>query len=88
MKRDKVLKFVVDKMLEPYDSSFDKVVEEPKINGVVWYQFYTWSEEQMEQFKEFFIKTLTKSCSPKFSIEMANREWAMFNLMYGLKELR
>jgi two-component SAPR family response regulator len=88
MKRDKVLKFVVDKMLEPYNSSYEQVIEEPKIDGVFWYQYYTWGEGQKEEFKNFFIKTLTKRCSPKYSIDGAKREWAMFDLAYGLRELR
>ncbi len=86
-RRDEVIKILVDKMLEPYNSSYDYVKSNPKIEGIDWYSYYTFKTvEDLEKFKEFFILTLTKNTSPRFTRSSAEREWPWFNLMYGLKE--
>ena len=86
-KRQDLPKVLIDKMLEPHGSSYDEVVANPKIDGIPWYQYYTWkSQEEVDKFKEFFIFTLTKQTTPKIALKQAEKEWAWFSLMYGLKE--
>jgi hypothetical protein len=87
IKRYDLPKVLIDKMLEPYNSSYDYVLANPEIEGKPWYQYYTYkSEEDLQKFKDFFILTLTKNTTPKFTQKIAEKEWSWFNLMYGLKE--
>lgn len=87
IQRENVIKVIIDKMLEPYNSSFDQVLANPEVEGLPWYSYYTFnSKEDLEKFKEFFIITLTKNTIPKYNKKAAESEWSWFNLMYGLKE--
>lgn len=84
MRRDELVPYLIDKMLEG-KSSFEEVLANPKINDTDWYTYYTWTEQEMLLYKELFIDTLVNNCTPKFTKVLAEREWAMFNLMWGLK---
>ena len=82
-----LLKYLIDEMLKPYNSSYNKVIEEPIIEGKDWYSFYEYkTKEDFYKFKEFFITTLTKNTVPKYNKKSAENEWVWFNLMFGLKE--
>jgi hypothetical protein len=86
-KRGEVVKVLIDKMLEPFNSSFDEVQANPEIEGKPWFQYYTFKTlEDFEKFKEFFILTFTKNTRPAFTKSQAEKEFSWFNLMYGLKE--
>lgn len=87
IQRKDVVKVLIDKMLEPFNSSFDQVLATPEIEGKPWYSYYTFnSQEEVDKFKEFFIFTLTKNTTPRYKLKQAESEWSWFNLMYGLKE--
>lgn len=84
LNKDTIIPYLIDKMLDG-KSTFEEVLANPSIDGVDWYTYYTWTEQEMLSYKKFFIDTLVKNCVPKFTKVMAEREWTMFNLMWGLK---
>lgn len=87
MRRNEVIKVIIDKMLEPHNSSYDEILVNPEIENKPWYTHYTFnSKEEFDKFKKFFIFTLTKNTTPKYNLKQVKLEWSWFNLMYGLKE--
>ena len=91
LRRDKLVPYLIDKMLEGkidnvddrYQYVLDNSYDE---NGTPWFVKYTWSEDEEKQFKDFFVNTLVNNTTPRFTVSMAEKEWAYFNLMYGLKK--
>ena len=87
LKRNELVPYLVDKMLEPYGVTYNYVMENPIIDGKPWYQYYTFnSQQEVDDFKKFFIFTLTQSTTPKFRKRTAEVEYEWFNLKCGLKE--
>jgi hypothetical protein len=81
-----LIRFLVDKMLkERHGVDFDYVVKNQTIEGTPWYQYYTWTEQEQEQYRRWFIEVLTKHVTPKYPRREAERIWDSFNLNYGLK---
>lgn len=78
-------KILINKMLEKYNVDYDYIFDNQEIDGVPWYQYYTWTQEESDKYKEFFIDFLRHNIKPKFLKKQAIREWDWFNLMYGLK---
>lgn len=80
---DEVLILLINKMLEPYNVDIEYVKANPKIEGIDWFSYYTWNEEQEEEFEKFFFETLKKEL--KWSKQKIKKEWPWFNLMWGLR---
>lgn len=81
-KYDKFLKKSLDKMFqtvgfESFDGDF---TEEPE-----WYNKKTWTKEQSEEFKAWFITEGKKDL--KFTKQMMEKEHAWFDLKWGWKEV-
>jgi hypothetical protein len=81
-KYDKFLKKSLDKMFqtvgfESFDGDF---TEEPE-----WYNKKTWTKEQSEEFKAWFIAEGKKDL--KFTKQMMEKEHAWFDLKWGWKEV-
>ena len=85
-KRDRDLtKAVIDKMLIHAGLDYESVIANPRINNIPWYQYYTWSQAESEAYKIWYIDFLRNSARPKFSKKEAERQYALFNLCFGLK---
>lgn len=85
LRRDDLVPHLINLMLHPKGSSYEEVLKEPTINGLEWYQYYTWTDRDVQTFKSVFIDTLVNNCTPKFTKSMAEIEWGWFYFMYGLK---
>lgn len=74
---------LVNKMLEPYEVDYEYVVNNPEIEGEPWYQHYTWTMAQENEFKTWAISRARKvlHCSMSF----AQKEVSMLLLFCGLK---
>jgi hypothetical protein len=80
-KYDKFIKKAFDKMFqmvgfEGFNEEFVKQHED-------WYQQKTWTEEQSNDFKKWFITETKKDL--RFNKNMSEREWAWFDLKWGWK---
>ena len=82
-KRSNFVKWLVDEMLKPFNSSYQQVVAEPIIDGQSWFDYYTWSKEESDTFKNMAIKEMQKRF--KYSKKYCENEidWFLFN--YGLR---
>ena len=77
------LKVAITKMLEPYGVDYEYVRDNSTIGEVPWYQYYTWTLQEEETFKVWFLTTFVKK---KLGGKMlAERNWMWFNMMWGLK---
>ncbi len=80
-KTDEFIKSALDKMFQmvgftSFDSEFAKQKE--------WYSQKTWSKEDREEFKKWFLKEATTKM--KWGKKSAEMEFAYFDLMWGWKE--
>lgn len=80
-KREKFIKTVINKMLNKHNVDYDYVKDNPEIEGVPWYQHYTMTTQEELELEKFFISLYKKMKLGSRS----EKEWAWFNLMYGLK---
>lgn len=79
-KTDKFVFKALDKMFsyvgfEKYDPEFTKQEN--------WYTLKTWSNDQEEDFKKWFIKEYKKGF--RATNQEAEKNWSWFNLMWGWK---
>lgn len=82
---DELLRTILNKQLEKYNITIDDVKDNQYIDGKVWYEHYTLTMEETEKFKEWCINLLRKGVRPKLSEKTIRKEFAMLDLMYGLK---
>jgi hypothetical protein len=87
MSKEEIFKHLVTKMLEPYGVDYDYVKANPEIEGMPWYNYFSYvSAEHEKDFEEYFIKFVKKHL--KHSQKKAEMEYAWFNLMNGLKSYK
>lgn len=82
-KIDKFLEKALDKMfqvvgLASWDREFTKKQD--------WYMEYSWTEEQIDEYKKWFIQTARKDL--KLNKQLALKEWSWFFLMWGWKQVK
>lgn len=83
---NKELEIVIRKMCEVVDVNFDTF----EFKGE-WYLKHSWTEDQMEEFRKWFVDHLYISDSarhafmavPKKNKKAINETWDYFNLQYG-----
>jgi hypothetical protein len=80
-KADKFIKKALDKMFTYV--GFDSFNEEFTKQHNDWYQQKTWTEEQSNEFKQWFISEGKKDL--KFNKQMLEKEHAWFDLKWGWK---
>ena len=80
-----IAKILIDKMLENHNVDYDYVVENQHINGVVWCSYYSWTQEESNNYKKWWFDFFQKNVSPKLSKRILEREYIWWDLMYGLK---
>ena len=79
---------LIDKELEKYGVTSKQIREIPdgKVNGENWYQYYTFdSKEETDNWKKFCLDILSNHVTPKLHKSRIEREFAMLDLMWGLK---
>lgn len=81
--KDNLIPVMIDKMLEPYGKSYAWVVENQLIDGVSWFDYYTWTEAEERDFKIWAVRVIKRAL--RCSSEKAISEYGWFSLMYGLK---
>ena len=90
---------LINKMLEPYGVDKQWVIDnsekiydkegrpiEMKIEGVPWYQHFTWSEDQEKAWCNYAVTRLRKEL--KFTKPYATRYVTMLSLNWGLKTVK
>jgi hypothetical protein len=80
-KADKFIKKALDKMFTYV--GFDSFNEEFTKQHDDWYSQKTWTEEQSNEFKQWFISEGKKDL--KFNKQMLEKEHAWFDLKWGWK---
>lgn len=83
MTRDELALVLIDKMLNKHGKDCAFVLENPIIDGIEWYQYFTWTEEEEQEFKAWAVALIknTLRCTKK----QAEREYDIFHLNYGLR---
>lgn len=80
-KVQQIVKHLIDKMFEY--ANLDVKYEDVLGRKDDWYAQYTMTQEQYEAWREYSVKYIKKE--KKVPIKYAEREFAWFNLSYGLK---
>ena len=85
---DDLIHLLLNKQLEKYGVTITDILKLPdnKINGVYWYQYYTFdSEEEYDKWKDFCIDILTNHVTPKLPKKLVESNFSWIDLMWGLK---
>ena len=69
--------------MEPHGVTYDYIYENQVIDGQEWYNYYTWSEADMEAFKKYASKRIKKVL--RLPDSRVDFEVGMFMLAYSLK---
>ena len=87
LQHNKLIPALVNSMLKfagyP-DVTYDYVKEHPYINDMDWFNNYTWTEEQDNEFKQTLFKPLLKKFMPYASNHKLESEMSWFMLSIGL----
>ena len=79
--RDKILEMMINAELKPHGKKMKDVLGKDK-----WFTKYTFkTEKDYSKWKDFCIDLMTKKVSPKQSQSVAEKEFQMLDLMYGLR---
>lgn len=82
MKRTDLVEALVNKMLEKYGVDYNFVFNNPRINGIEWFRYYSFTPKEDEAFKEWAIKFIKKH--KRCSMHYAKQLYSWFSLFYGL----
>jgi hypothetical protein len=85
---DELLNLLLNKQLEPYNITVEDLMKLPegKINGVWWYEYYTFKTvEDYNIWKNFCVDILRNHTTPKLDKRRIEKEFSMLDLMWGLK---
>jgi|694.fasta_scaffold00478_11 hypothetical protein len=82
-KKEKLVKELINKMLEKHAVNYDDIKENQKIGDIEWFMYYTWTQEEYEIFKKWAIPLIKKTL--RITKEGAEKEFSWFDLMWGLK---
>lgn len=81
IKSEEFPRIVFNKMLEGTDTDYDKLLAaDCKVNGVDWFDYYTWSLEDEEKYFEWLEDFIYTRCTPKYSKRYIKIMTAMFHL--------
>ena len=89
LRSTELISILINKELEPYNTTYEEVIEIPdgKIGEKYWYNYYTFkTEEEYNNWKDFCIDILTHYTTPKIPKSLIIKEFSMFDLMWGLKQ--
>lgn len=81
---NRVVENIINYQLKPYKVDFDYIMKNQHINGIPWYQYYKFTSEKQVRKYEKYAKKQIRKAYPYMTEKYINREYAMFDLMYGL----
>lgn len=84
MKENVVLEGLINIMLKKYNVDYDYIVKNQTIEGLPWFEYYTFTTLENDFF-ERDAKVYLKSKFKRWSKKTINREFNWFRLMWGLK---
>jgi len=79
------VELIINKMLSKHNVDMKYVMAHPIIDGLDWFQRFTFTRLEADLFKEWFVAFIRNKCSNSMNKKMAEREYLWFDLMYGLK---
>jgi hypothetical protein len=79
---DIILTTILNKMLEKHDVDVSFVMKNQEIEGQLWYNYYTMTSKEFNEWKKWVMNYFKTTYIPKFNRE---REFDSINLMWGLK---
>jgi len=82
---EELIKVLIDKMLEKYGVGYDYVNKNQTLYETPWYQYYTWTQKESDEYEKWWIEFMKANVSPKYSVKYIKSSWPWFNLKYGLK---
>lgn len=86
MKKEKdptvIVKNILNKMLEHHGVNFTYVMEHQKIDELPWFQYYTMTPNQHEEWKDWVLNYLKTTNIPKSRYKT---QFMWLDLMWGLK---
>lgn len=81
IKSKEFARIVFNKMLEGTDTDYDKLLAvDCNVNGVEWYDYYTWSQDEEDRYFEWLENFIYTSCTPKYSKMYIKEAISMFHL--------
>ena len=83
MKYNLTFRQLVDKMLEPHGVNYDYVVKNPMIDGKHWYDHYTWTKDEQNEFIRWAVDLVR--AKHYWNRDLAESEVAWFILSFGLR---
>lgn len=81
MTTDQLLKQIISKSVEKYGVDFDFIMANQFIGDSPWYQHYTHTQAEHDEWIEWSINLLSK----KFGKKRARKEVIYVDLMWGLR---
>jgi hypothetical protein len=82
-----IVEIFINKELEPYNVTMKDIMALPEgnIDGKPWYSHYTFNNEaEHDAWRNWCTEYLKTKVTPKLTKERINKEFAWFDLMYGL----
>lgn len=70
-------------MLEPHGVDYNYVMSNSEIEGKRWYQYYTWTYKEFDEFKVWAIEQIMKS--EAIDRRVAQNKFEYFIMSYGLR---
>lgn len=80
-----ITKILIDKMLEHTDCCYDDLLKNPDINAILWNDFYTWTQQQSDEYYDWYTEFYYTQTTPRPSKKLIKDSIPWFNLQYGLK---
>jgi len=77
-----ILTTILNKMLEKYNVDIEYVKQNPEIEGDLWFQHYTMTQEEFNTWKIWVMNYFKSTYISRFN---RKREFDSINLMWGLK---
>ena len=70
---------LINRMLEKHGKTYLEVKDDP-----YWYNTYTWTAEEEQEYKAWFVDYLCHNVTPRVSRRQAEREYSHFIFGWGL----
>lgn len=80
MTNDELIRKIISKSVEKYGVDFDYIMAHQFFDGVPWYQHFTHTTKEHQEWKDWSLKLLKKKYP-----RTAEKEFIMLDLMWGLK---
>jgi len=79
------VELIINKMLSKHNVDMKYVIAHPIVDGMDWFQYYTWSYLESQEFRSWLITFARTECSGRMSKAFAEKYYREFDDMWGLK---